>query len=36
MQETMHNQYEEISLRELIETLLQGWKLIAIITVISL
>ncbi|WP_427337945.1 GumC family protein [Caloranaerobacter sp. DY30410] len=28
--------YDEISLRELIEVLLKGWKLIAIITVISL
>ncbi|EOD00099.1 GumC family protein [Caldisalinibacter kiritimatiensis] len=28
--------YEEISLRELIETLMKGWKLIAIITAISI
>jgi polysaccharide biosynthesis transport protein len=32
----MNEKYNEISLRELIEVLLKGWRLIAIITVISL
>jgi uncharacterized protein involved in exopolysaccharide biosynthesis len=32
----MSNNYNEISLRELIEVLLKGWRLIAIITAISL
>ena len=39
MQQPVNQQYydyDEISLRELIETLINGWKLIAIITVISL